>query len=218
MRLTSFFLLSTLCGVIASACVYDPDDRCGPHQLEIDNDQCVCETGFVPGDAGCVPCAENEEERAGACICADGFARPTDAEACAPIPEALGAACDVEADPCADEPYPLCHATDGTSGYCTSSCSSDGDCTGGYKCHVEGNEGFCRRPPLGHGATCASDADCEGGDATFCETLSSKQCLVPCQAGDTDVCFEGEACCDFLVFAPICVPADVCAEMGNPVQ
>jgi hypothetical protein len=84
---------------------------------------------------------------------------------------------------------------------------------GGYKCNVDG--GFCRRPPLGYGDSCQSNEDCADGEATFCEVIQQNVCLVPCSAGNTDVCFEGETCCNFVIFEPICVPAASCTANGG---
>jgi hypothetical protein len=214
-RLLALAWSSSVVGLIGSACVYDPDDRCGPHQVVISHNRCACEPGFVPGDSGCEPCGDNERESSGACVCVDGYARPAEGAACEVIPAELGATCDTQSEPCSDGPYPLCHETNGSSGYCTSSCSSDEDCSGGYKCHTDGAEGFCRRPPVGYGKSCDSDEDCEGGEATFCETIQQYVCLVPCSAGNIDGCFEGEVCCNFVVFEPICVPADACTANGG---
>lgn len=215
-RLTGFLWLSALVGLVPAACVYDADDRCGPQRSLIDNDRCVCEAGLVPGESGCVPCPENEEESSGECVCVSGYARASDAAECAPIPAALGADCDADAD--CDEPYPVCHVGAADAGYCTASCTSDDDCDGGYRCQRAGDDGFCRRPPLGYGDKCASDDDCAAGEATYCEVLQTKKCLVPCEAGQTEVCFVGEVCCDYVVFHPICVPADACAERGTVVE
>ena len=217
LRLSGLVGLGALLGVLPLACVYDGDQRCGPHQTQLDNDRCGCEVGYVPGTAGCVPCGDNEREANGACLCVDGYARAADGAACEPIPAALGAACESDAT-CTAPEYPLCHLSD-ASGYCTNQCASDGDCDGGYKCHQQGDESFCRRPPVGYGDSCKNDSDCAGGEATFCETLQKHICLVPCSAGKTDACFEGETCCDFVVFRPICVPSDACTEnMGRVVQ
>jgi hypothetical protein len=218
-RLTGLIWLSALLGVAPSACVYDAGQRCGPHQTEIPKDRCICEEGYVPGTAGCVPCGAHETASNGVCVCDDDYARPTDGAACEPIPAALGTTCDTTTAPCAAGPYPLCHVTDGGSGYCTKACGADQDCDGGYKCHLDGADSYCRRPPLGYGDTCHSDDDCATGEATYCETLQSNSCLVPCAAGKTDVCFEGEVCCDFSVFEPICVPSNACSDKGGaPLQ
>ena len=197
--------------------MYDADDRCGPHQVPYVEDRCVCEAGFVPGDEGCVPCGDNEVESGGECVCAEGYARSVEGEACALIPADLGADCDTESEPCADGPHALCHVTSGSAGYCTNSCSSDEDCSGGYKCHVDGADSFCRRPPVGYGKSCDADEDCADGEATFCETIQARQCFVPCEAGNTDVCFEGEVCCNVVLYV-MCLPAEACAANGVEVK
>lgn len=217
-RLTALLGITGLASLWASACVYDPDERCGPRQVLIDNDRCVCEAGFVPGEGGCVTCGENEQESGGECLCVEGYARPAEGAACEEIPDQLGLACDADSEPCAEGEYSLCHVTEGTSGYCTSACSSDDDCSGGYRCHEAGADSYCRRPPLGYLDDCKSDADCADGEATYCETLQENKCLVPCSAGNTDVCFEGEVCCNYVIFTPICVPQSACAPNGTEVQ
>jgi hypothetical protein len=214
-QLFGFVWLGTLLGMALSACVYDDSQRCGPHQVLLGSDRCACEAGYVPGDSGCVPCGEDERESNGECVCIEGYARPAEDAACELIPEALGTACDTEGAPCRNEQYPLCHATDGTHGYCTSGCASSADCNGGYQCHEDGADSFCRRPPVGYGDSCQSDDDCAEGEATYCDTIQSHLCLVRCSAGNTDVCFEGEGCCDFTIFDPICVPDGVCAMKGG---
>jgi hypothetical protein len=217
-RLSGLLAVCGLLGIIASACVYDSSDRCGPNQRSISSDRCVCADGFVPGTNGCMPCGEHELAFNGACVCEDGYARASAAEACEPIPDELGAACDTESTPCAAEKYSLCHVNDGTSGYCTNTCSSASDCDGGYKCQ-EGGESFCRRPPLGFGDTCKSDDDCTG-EATVCETIQSHLCLVPCAAGDTAGCFIGDVCCEFPGPFVACVPSDACTpeNFGTMVE
>lgn len=211
-RLIGLVGSGALLSVVLSACVYDGDNRCGPHQVLLSADRCGCEEGFVPGTAGCVACGNHEQATNGQCLCVDGYARPEQGAACAPIPETLGVACDTETSPCPDGKYSLCHVTDGTSGYCTSACSDTTVCDGGYRCHDAGADGFCRRPPVGYLDDCDRDADCTG-EASFCETIRTHQCLVPCAAGKTAGCFEGEVCCDFAIFRPICVPNDACTSM-----
>ncbi len=211
-RLIGLVWVSALLSVAPSACVYDGDQRCGPHQTLLSADRCACDDGFVPGSAGCIPCGDNEEAVNGACLCVAGYARSSAADACEPIPDTLGVACDTDNTPCPVGKYDRCQVTDGTSGYCTNACTNSTDCDGGYRCHVDGADSFCRRPPVGYLDPCESDADCTG-EATFCETIRTHQCLVPCAAGQTDVCFEAEVCCDFAIFHPICVPNDACTSM-----
>jgi hypothetical protein len=213
-RFFGFVWVSALLSVAPSACVYDASERCGPHQVLLGADRCACDEGYVPSTNGCVPCGEDERESNGECVCVDGFARPADGAACELIPAALGEDCGPDSAPC-DPDYPLCHESEGTPSYCTNACQSDDDCTGGYKCHLDGADSYCRRPPLGYGDSCKTDDDCADGEATFCETIQSKLCLVPCAAGKTDGCFEGEVCCDFTLFNPICVPNDACTEKGG---
>lgn len=217
-RLALWVAIGALCQPVLG-CVYDPDERCGPHEVTLDNDRCSCEEGYVPGTKGCVPCPENEREQNGACICAEGFARVADADPCTPLPSGLGAACD-DATPCTPGGrYSLCQGSSDGSGYCTSTCITSDDCEGGYKCHPQGDTGYCRRPPTGYAQSCKSDDDCAGNEASYCEQLSQHVCLVPCSAGHSDVCFEGETCCDFVLFAPICVPESACSSNGGrPLQ
>lgn len=213
--------LCVLLGIVPTACLYDDGDRCGPNQISISDDRCVCADDFVVGTNGCVPCGENEEASNGACVCIDGYGRASEADACEPIPVELGAECDTESAPCPEaSAYPLCHATDGTSGYCTNSCSSSDDCDGGYRCQEGGDQNFCRRPPLGFADDCDSDEDCADGEATACEVVSSHLCLVPCAAGDTAGCFVGDVCCGFPGDFVVCVPSDACtpSNFGTPVE
>jgi hypothetical protein len=218
LRLSGLVLLGLVLSVAPVACVYDGDNRCGPHQVLLSEDRCACDDDYIPGPGGCVPCGENERASNGSCVCVDGFARAADNAACAEIPAELGADCDTDSTPCPDgSKYPLCHVVNGTSGYCTSTCADSGDCDGGYKCHQNGSDSFCRRPPIDYGNSCQTADDCAGGEATFCETIQSHLCLVPCEAGKTDGCFEGDVCCDFAIFHPICVPSNACESMTGTV-
>jgi hypothetical protein len=206
--------------VAAAGCVYDSDKRCGPNQVEISNDRCECVAGFIPGERGCVPCGENEEERSGACVCKDGYARESDAAACEEVPGGLGDECDTGDNPCRSSDFPECHLTDDDVGYCTTiGCETSADCEGGYMCQKDGASSYCRRPPVGYGKSCDSQEDCADGDATFCEMLQSKVCIVPCSADNTAVCFEGEQCCDFSLFGAgtVCTPAASCMAPGIPL-
>jgi hypothetical protein len=219
MRTVPLLWLSSLCFAVSSACVYDPDARCGPHQTEISNDRCTCEPGYVFGTTGCAPCPDNEEERSGQCVCSDGYARPAADAACEAVPDELGISCEPDGDDC-PERYPVCHETPEKGAYCTTSgCSSSADCEAGYMCEEDAEGSYCRRPPLGYGKSCASQDDCAEGEATFCELLQTRQCIVACTAETTDVCFEGEVCCDFSLFnaGTVCTPAKDCVAPGTPL-
>ena len=220
MRLSGLVCLCGLFGLVPSACLYDDDNRCGPHQVAVSNDRCSCEEGYIPGEDGCVACGDKEVALNGACSCAEGFARANDTDPCERPPAELGVECDTESNPCPAGDYSLCHVTEGTSGYCTNACASSDECDGGYKCQEADAESFCRRPPVGLSEKCDSNEDCADGEATSCEAIQSHQCLVPCAAGDTAACFVGDACCAFPGPFVACVPASACtpANFGMVVE
>lgn len=203
-------------GLVLTACVYDPDERCGPNQQYIGNDACSCSPGFILNDSGtCVACGKHETERNGSCECDDGYARATPTAACTPKPSGLGDACD-DASPCNSAEFSDCHAVAGGDGYCTKACTSASDCSGGYRCQLSGDSGYCRRPATGYGDSCKTSEDCAGKEASFCETLQSHVCIVSCEAG-ADACFADEVCCDLSVFGGslICVPDGKCPTQGG---
>jgi hypothetical protein len=152
-------------------------------------------------------------------VCEEGFARPEQGAACALVPGGLGDECNVDDNPCGAGAYAECHVTgEGSDGYCTSTgCESESDCEAGYMCEAGDGPSYCRRPPTGYGETCASDEDCEGNDASFCETLQSKVCLVPCAPGRPSDCFDGEVCCDLSIFQAgiICTPEGTCPTQSG---
>jgi hypothetical protein len=205
-------LCAGLAAVIAG-CVYDADDRCGPGQLLYDESRCICAEGAVLTAQGCVPCAENEVVGGSACVCAEGFWRPTADTTCQAVPSALGVACDVTGAPCSDPSYNLCFAATGTAGYCTSECTTSEECAGGYVCDAVAAPPYCRRPPTGFGRACATDADCASTEATYCESSTLYQCVVrDCSPANQD-CFPGTQCCDLSQFgvpAPLCLPNGAC--------
>jgi hypothetical protein len=209
--------LAALCGV--SSCLYDPNHRCDPGQnFDSSAGLCVCDAklNLIAGEHGCVACAEHEVAQSDACKCADGYVRPTPSTACALVPNALGNACQSDAD-CADATYNTCHAVGNGAGYCTNlGCSATGDeCSGGYACNVSVTPSYCQRPTVGVGQTCASDNDCAGTEATFCEYLQGKTCYAECSLSKND-CFPGQLCCDLtgpsfgIYKRQIC--ADKCAQ------
>jgi hypothetical protein len=214
-RAVARFLLAAAACVTLSAC--DLGNVCGPgQQRESEIGYCVCLPNHVPGPRGglCVPCGAHEEAVSGKCQCAAGYARPSADKACEPALAGLGAACDA-ARPCAEPRFPHCQVTDGTAGYCTTTgCTGAADCAGGYACVSGAGGSFCKRPPVGQGKACVGNADCAGQEATFCDTLYTKQCLVEgCAPGAPGACHDGWRCCDFSGFGlakTLCVPLAEC--------
>jgi hypothetical protein len=208
-RLRGTYLLPALVALLF-ACTYDPDDRCGPHQvLSSDPLRCQCEEGFALTASGCVACGVHEVPGEGGCVCESGYERAADATTCEPLPMSLGRDCDEKA-PCRDEPYDFCDVGDSGQGYCTSrGCATSSDCSGGYGCDTSVTPSICRRPPLGLGKSCSSAADCADGEATFCDTFESHQCLVQDCTLAPDSCFVGWECKDLTSLGlaiTLCVP------------
>jgi hypothetical protein len=201
----------------ASSCLYQAGERCDPGQTyDADAGLCVCAGNTVAAEHGCIACAEHELALNGVCGCAKGYVRPTPDAACAIVPDALGATCQVDQD-CADSTFNTCQLAGDGGGYCTSvGCAANSDCTAGYGCNLAATPSYCQRPPDGAGKSCASDADCAGTAATFCETFNSHICYVEGCSLTSNDCFPGEECCDltgpsFGVFKKqICVDAGSC--------
>ncbi|MEI9949807.1 MAG: hypothetical protein WDO74_12710 [Pseudomonadota bacterium] len=120
----------------SSSCLYDSSDRCDPGQAyDANAGLCVC-TGNtiagtrVDGTQGCIPCAEHEVASNDACVCEEDYERATPGAACAPVPDALGLACQSDSD-CTDATYDTCHFLGDGSGYCTNvHCVNPGTCEG----------------------------------------------------------------------------------------
>jgi hypothetical protein len=208
----SFAVLSGLLPLATAlaACTYDPDEPCGENQVIYGDDlRCVCAEGFAYTEDGCIACGEHEVAGSAGCVCEEGYVRPTADAACELPPSGLGAPCD-EATPCSNADYAYCEP-DG--GYCTTTgCESSADCEGGYACDTESDPTVCLRPPTGVGQSCSSDADCAGTEATFCDLVVSRTCLVQNCTVEPSDCFEGYICCDLTPFvpAPICIPGNSC--------
>jgi hypothetical protein len=159
-----------------------------------------------------VPCGDNEVVSGGACVCVEGYTRPSAGEACVPVVAGLGDACDTTLAPCAGT-YSYCHVTESTSGYCTATgCTSTEECEQGYACERDTSPSYCRRPPIGLGAPCESNAECAGTEATLCDTRFTKTCMVQGCSLSPDDCFEGWSCCDLtaLGVGTVCVPEGEC--------
>ena len=95
---------SSLLGL--SSCLYDSSDRCDAGQAyDANAGLCVCTgntiAGTTRGHPGCVACAEHEVASNDACVCEEGYQRPTPEAACVIVPDALGLACESDQD-CTD--------------------------------------------------------------------------------------------------------------------
>ena len=111
---------------------------------------------------------------------------------------------------CVDAAYPVCQADDG---YCTEACTTDDDCTGAFRCQLDGSPPFCQQPPTGLGTACEVAEDCEGLEADYCDSFFTGECLVSGCNLENDDCFVGLSCCDLSVFGldePICVEEGTC--------
>lgn len=191
-----------------TGCLYDPADRCGPHERLSDGDTCVCEADAVVVGHACAPCPTGEVVVGEACACADGLVRDPATRACVAAPAGQGAACSASV-PCATDTDPLCTA----AGYCSRACTTPGDCVGGYACDLGAATPYCVRPPTGLQTPCATSADCAGFEASYCETVVAHVCLVAgCVVGGDD-CFVGWSCCDLTsvgIATTLCVPEGQC--------
>lgn len=200
-----------LAGFAPSACLYDHSHICGDGQVVYGDDElCVCPANAVFTNNGCVACGEHEVPGATSCDCEPGYTRAGAGQPCTEAPMGLGAACDPAASTCA-APFDQCIAA-ASGGYCSSSCTSSDDCTGGYACNADS---VCERPPSGLNTPCSTDADCAGTDATFCDTFMHHACLVQGCSPTANDCFSGYDCCDLSAFGlpqPLCVPAGECLQ------
>ena len=210
-------------GLVAAAlgldgCLYDPDEPCSAHQKRSDSGNCVCVAGAIPAGPieGCRPCGDHEVAAGTTCTCAEGYARPDPGSPCAPVPAGLGAACQVGGPGCADATYDTCHAIDEGegAGYCTSAgCEGSEECPDGHACADDGDGTYCKRPPTGQGAPCVSADDCAGFEASYCETIQLRVCLVEGCAVSPDSCHVGWTCCDLSALGldqTLCVPDGQC--------
>lgn len=203
--------LLSLSLVTLSGCVYDSEHRCGPHQvLKMGNvEYCACDEYSVSTSNGCTPCGSNEVAGPSGCQCASGYGKlSTDgpctlgadsgplADSGMPTAAGLGASCDPVTNPCSDSKYNYCFVEPSKPGYCTSRCASELECSDGYACDVKTTPSVCRKPPQGLGKPCSSSSDCAGTEATFCDLVVTRSCVVEgCSLAVND-CFTGYACCD----------------------
>lgn len=197
------------------ACTFDPDDRCGPHQVVYGNNaRCVCEPGAVLTDKGCEPCGAHQVPGTSGCVCEAGYTQAPGATECTETPMGLGDPCDPAHPACNNPKYPLCYAPATGTPYCTST-DCNNDCEGGYACDQAVTPSVCLRPPTGFLKPCKADADCAGTEASYCDTYQSHSCLVQGCTLSPDNCFVGWECCDLSAFGvpqPLCIPDGACAK------
>jgi hypothetical protein len=198
---------------IAGGCIYDDDERCGPHMVVSEVDACVCEAGYVLVGKECITCPEHERAQGGGCVCEDGYERLGEDAACTVLPDS-GAGADCADAACTDPVFSYCAEAPNADRYCTSrGCVTTADCPDTYACAKSAQGSFCQRTPRGMTSPCESDDDCAGYEANFCETLLSHSCLVQgCSLSQND-CFEGWECCDVTSYGmpiPICIPEGNC--------
>ncbi|HEY0476564.1 MAG TPA: hypothetical protein VGD37_03520 [Kofleriaceae bacterium] len=188
-------VLAALIALVATACLYDPGQRCGPAmKYEEASNTCVCDNA-IPAAGGCQPCAPDEVVVNGTCGCAAGMSKNA-ANVCIAV-SGLGDACDTTSSPCNSAMYSYC-ATRGspTVGTCTRTCGTNNDCDSAYTCATWETQPYCRTFE-NFGAMCSSSSDCQDGDAKFCDTFVSHRCAVQgCSLTKND-CPRGTMCCDF---------------------
>ena len=212
----ALFATSLVSAAVATACLVDPDQRCGPNQ-EYDGKRCICTDGYGLVDNACVKCGKHEQGSLAGCACSDGYVRKTPDGKCEELDE-LGAACASD-DDCIDPAYGYCAHADG-DGYCTSAdCSASADCetAADYSCNAYQTPSFCERPPTGLGTSCTSSDDCAGFAAGYCEVISEHVCLVGGCKDDPTLCHGAWVCCDIPVLSnSICVPQTSLADGACP--
>jgi len=178
---------------------------------------CQCPSGKVLKGEHCEVCGVHELAIVDMCQCESGYVRAASG-ACEPPIEGLADACDPnQAKACGARKYDYCAPSSLGGGYCTqANCVASADCPSGYTCATWEFQPFCLRPPTGLGDKCANAAGCAGKEASFCESLMSKSCLVQnCSVAKAD-CIDGFECCDVTAFAAgvpnLCVPTGRCPK------
>ncbi len=199
---------------LASACLFDPDERCGLAQ-HYDGTKCVCDDGLELSGAECIPCGDHEISSENGCVCGEGYFRNDEDDSCERV-KGLGDSCEDDED-CTDPAYGHCQPTE-EGGYCTKAdCKSSDDCDGEYACRASGQLSFCERPPSGLGASCSSNDDCSDYEASFCEAVVNKSCVVNDCADAPNICHGDWVCCDIgLLSESLCIPPEELADGACP--
>ncbi len=199
----------------AAGCLYDADDRCGENQ-RLDGQQCVCEDGHGREGMECVACSDTEAGNpVGPCQCKPGLLRLVEGGDCI---EAAGKVCQSDED-CPAGEFGTCRL-EGDAGYCTSlGCAAEaGECPGDFACNDREDPPYCERPPTGLGTSCSESADCDDFEASYCETLAEKVCLVADCAEDPSICHGDWVCCDIgLIGTSLCIPPGELSDGNCPV-
>jgi len=133
----------------------------------------------------------------GACVCLEGSALSDGA--CVPV-----------VDDGVDDSAGACEAGAGCA------CTSSRGCPEGELCDSHDSE-RCVAAPSGLGAPCSGAADCAGTEATFCESFSTRTCVVQGCAARAGICPGDLVCCDYAVIGTsLCVPSDLAPDGGCP--
>ena len=190
--------------LLLASCLVDTDHPCGKLQVP-EGDHCACQSGYGLTGNTCVACGTNEVGSLDGCVCAPGFGRTDDSLPCVAT-DVLGQACKVDAD-CNDTTFSHCQMK-GDAGYCThAGCASSADCSNDYECNTKGDPSFCERPPGGFGMDCTSSSDCAGLEASYCESVVARACVVSGCKADVSLCPGSWSCCDIaLLGASLCLP------------
>jgi hypothetical protein len=181
-----------------SACLYNPDQRCGSAMHFVDAaNACVCDSNAVAVAGGCKRCAADEVPGTAGCACPAGQTKDA-SNVCITV-AGLGDACDTASNPCRDATYSYCAASgSGTAGTCTKACTSSNDCDAAYTCATWEAHPYCRTFS-GVGNSCTGQGDCTG-DANFCDSFQTHTCIISgCDLVKND-CPRGMICTDFSSF------------------
>jgi hypothetical protein len=199
-------MLPALMGLVTVACLYDKGRPCGANQIFTDN-QCVCAEGFGLSDGQCVRCGEHAVGSLAGCSCETGYSPATDGGLCTKV--SAGQAC-VSDDDCAGGETPYCHI--GANGnYCTvKNCADSQECVGAnYACNSDGELAYCQKPPTGFGAACSSVDDCKDFEASYCEQMVNKICMVAGCKENPKNCHGDWPCCDLAAIGTsLCIPPE----------
>jgi len=192
-----FLLVTVALACVVTACIYDPNDRCGPAMTYVSaSNSCVCDGNAIAVPGGCQVCAADEVAQGTKCGCAAG--KTKDANNVCVAVAGLGDPCDTSAA-CHDHTYSYCaHRTGGSAGSCTKTCTTNNDCDPAYTCATWEAQPYCRTFD-GVGAACTTSADCMG-DANFCDTFQTHQCGISGCSLTANQCPRGTMCCDFSAY------------------